>query len=337
MKRIVFLAAILFAAVHISAFAEDTINLEYNGTLLESEHPPVIINGRTLVPVRTVCEAMGLDVSWNSENQTIRICDELNLITLQIGNTEIDVNDAISELDSAPEIINGVTCVPIRAVVEPFGASVGWNSETRTVMIDDAASTPEPQASPMPGAAISAKKISFYSQPDPEWEFESNGRGYCWVCSYAMVISNLTGKRVTPVDVAAFNLDAGGSTGSYMASHFGLADEFGLKFVPALDENSEYFDSFETERRGATYIKAETDDDVRAALIEAIDRNPKGVMVRFEGYPHTIVATGYYDGVVYFNDPAGDTLENVDFARTCLAKSFTLTDLSFIQALELKE
>ena len=332
MKKIIILTLSALCFMNIFAVAEDNIKLQYNGRLLNPEQPPVVINERTLVPVRAVCDAMGLDIDWNSDTQTIRICDEFNLITMRIGSAEINVNDVFGELDAAPEIINGVTCVPIRDVIEPFGAEVLWDAKSRTVIITDKnADTLHTSA-----AVIQKKAHSFYSQGDSEWAFASNGRGYCWVCSYAMVLSDLTGQRITPVDVAQYNIDAGGSSGSYMASHFGIADKFGAKFVPALDESSPYFASFETSRRGATYITAETDDDVRVALIEALDRNPHGIMVRFEGYPHTIVATGYYENTVYFNDPAGESLENVEFSGTCLAKSFKLTDISFVQALALK-
>lgn len=346
MKKILLTAAVALMIPQTAVFAADDINIRYNGELLESEQQAVVINDRTLVPVRVVCEAMGLDVSWNEEDQTVRICDELNLVTLKIGETKIDINDVEEELDAAPEIINGATCVPLRAVVEPFGADVGWDGKSRTVIVtdenyvqDETVTEEMLEQSEQTDSVISSGEesgIYFYSQPDPEWGFESNGRGYCWVCSYAMLLSNLTGTRIIPVEIAAYNLNAGGSSGNYMASHFGLAEKYGAEFIPALDENSAYFESFDTSRRGATYIKAQTDEEVTLALIEALDRNPKGVMVRFEGYPHTMVAVGYKDGVVYFNDPAGLELENVPFEETCLARSFSLSDISFIQALRLK-
>ncbi len=337
MKRIIILTLIALCSMHIFAAAEDNIKLQYNGELLAPEQPPVVINGRTLVPVRAVCDAMGLDIDWNDSTQTIRICDELNLITLRIGSTQIDINDVFDVLDAAPEIINGVTCVPIRDVVEPFGATVAWDAQSRTVSITGKNSkSKDVLSSDAPQESIHSNSLSFYSQPDTEWGFAAGGRGYCWVCSYAMVLTNLTGQRITPVDIAEYNINAGGSSGSYMASHFGIADSFGAKLVPALSKDSPYYAGYDASRRGATYINAETDDDVRAALIEALERSPHGIMVRFEGYPHTIVATGYCENTVYFNDPAGEDLENVPFSDTCLAKNYKLTDISFIQALALK-
>lgn len=331
MKKLLICTALALCAVSSTASAEKPIRVTYNGTRLDTEQPPAVVDGRTLVPVRDVCDILGLDIDWNPQTQVVRICDELNIVAMQIGSRRIEINDIESELDAAPEIINGYTCVPLRAVIEPFGVQVDWDGKTKTVIITD-----ENYEAGSGEKSENEKEYAFYTQGDEEWAFEANGRGYCWVCSYAMVISNLTGERITPADIAEYNLESGGS-GNYMRSHFGLAERYGLKFAPALDEKSPYFDRFETERRGATYIKFETEDDVRAALSEALGRNPRGVMVRFEGYPHTLVAVYERNGKIYFNDPASETMENVEFANTCLARSFSLTDISFIQALEIKE
>ena len=151
-----------------------------------------------------------------------------------------------------------------------------------------------------------------------------------------MLISNIKGEMITPKDIAGYNVAAGYEDGAYIASHYGIASTYGLKLIPALPEDSIYFDYYDSSKRGATYLKFETDEDVINALIEALDNNPKGIMVRFEGYPHTMVATGYYGDEVYFNDPAAMHLENVPFKDTCVGKIFKLTDISFIQAMEEK-
>ncbi|MBQ7794762.1 MAG: hypothetical protein IJ366_09645 [Clostridia bacterium] len=394
MKRLLLLTAVAATTLTQAAHADGDISIRFNGNPLTAEQPPVVVNDRTLVPVRAVCEAMGLEVGWEPETQGISISGDNTSVKLEIGYHTIDVNGNLDYIEAAPTLINSVTCVPIRAVVEPFGAIVDWDGSTRTVIIDvpeeenntssgiisgsgsssgsssskddeeieentppvDPEDSPptdeEPETAPEVEEddedeekptisnpvtpSITAKPFTFYAQEGEEWGFESNGRGYCWVCSYAMLITDLLGERVTPVDIAEYNLNAGSGSGNYMASHFGLAAEYGLEFVPALDESSEYFDYFDSQRRGATYFKAETEEDVKNALIEALERNPKGVLVRFEGYPHTLVATGYFDGEIYFNDPGSLEMENVTFENTCLGRNFSWTDLTFVQAMQVK-
>lgn len=398
MKRLLLLIAAITAAGSMNAYAADgDISVTLNGEAIALRQSPLIINERTLVPVRDVCEAMELSVDWDPDTQGIVITDGEKYVKLEIDYHTIDVNGNLSYIEAAPALINDITCMPIRAVIEPFGAMVDWDKNTREVIVrvdekdsssqtggsvstgnssgsgstsnsgssvsgstsssgnssgsnsqsggsansgsgnqsgntavpdSDNSATEKPQA-----PSVDTDGFTFYAQEDEEWGFESNGRGYCWVCSYAMLITDLTGTRITPVDIAAYNLEMGSSSGNYMANHLGLADRYGLEFVPALDENSVYFDYFENTHRGATYINAETDEDVKNALIEALSRNPKGIMVRFNGYPHTLIATEYKNGEIYFNDPGAQYMEDVTFENTCLANRFTLSDLTFVQAL----
>lgn len=41
------------------------------GETYEIEAPPVVVGGRTMVPLRFIAETFGLDVEWDAENQTI--------------------------------------------------------------------------------------------------------------------------------------------------------------------------------------------------------------------------------------------------------------------------
>ena len=55
-----------------SAFAED-INVTVNSEYVDFDTPPVIIDGRTLIPIRAVAEKIGLKVTWDQETQTASI------------------------------------------------------------------------------------------------------------------------------------------------------------------------------------------------------------------------------------------------------------------------
>lgn len=47
-------------------------NLENNEQkVIELDSPPVIIDGRTLVPVRAISDALGVKVDWNKETRTV--------------------------------------------------------------------------------------------------------------------------------------------------------------------------------------------------------------------------------------------------------------------------
>ncbi len=71
---------------HIQFYSESDILVSIDGEYLNFDVPPTVINGRTLVPVRTIFEALGLEVSWDSETQTISGTRDVLEIKLTINN-----------------------------------------------------------------------------------------------------------------------------------------------------------------------------------------------------------------------------------------------------------
>lgn len=96
---------------------------------------PVVVNDRTLVPVRAIIEAAGGTVEWNQDTQETTLQYEEDVIRLTIGSTTAYLNDEAQTLDVTPAIINDRTMLPIRFIAESFHFLVGWTQETETVSI----------------------------------------------------------------------------------------------------------------------------------------------------------------------------------------------------------
>jgi len=96
---------------------------------------PLIQDGRTLLPVRAVVEAMGGTVAWDGATRSATLSHGSTTVKLQIGSTTAYRNGMAETLDVAPVIINSRTLMPIRYIAESFGADVLWNGDTRTVTI----------------------------------------------------------------------------------------------------------------------------------------------------------------------------------------------------------
>jgi len=117
------------------------ITVTLNGTPLVFDVAPIIIDGRTLVPMRAIYEALNFEVEWIEETQTINAVknDSSIRIEMQIGNSQMRIRNVPSpsdiELDVPPRIINGRTLVPLRAISTAIGANVDWEEATRTVTI----------------------------------------------------------------------------------------------------------------------------------------------------------------------------------------------------------
>jgi tripartite ATP-independent transporter DctP family solute receptor len=99
------------------------------------DQPPIIENGRTLVPFRFIGEAVGAKVDWNSDKKTVSyVFGDMNIV-LTIGSITAIVNGVKNKLDVAPKILSGRTVVPVRFISETIGAKVDWNSNTKMVTI----------------------------------------------------------------------------------------------------------------------------------------------------------------------------------------------------------
>lgn len=120
-----------FTVVH----CEDEIKVLLDGAQLEFEVPPQIIDGRTLVPMRAIFEALGSQITWDGDTQTVTAAKDSTVVEMAIGSAVMSVNSEEITLDVPPQIIDDRTLVPARAVAESFDADVEWDSETQTVII----------------------------------------------------------------------------------------------------------------------------------------------------------------------------------------------------------
>ncbi|MFR6480328.1 MAG: stalk domain-containing protein [Anaerotignum faecicola] len=102
-----------------------------NGKAYEKDAAPVIMNDRTLVPIRFVTESLGGTVAWNAETKEVTLVIDGKEIKMTIGKT-------IEKYGVALVIIDSRTFVPVRFVADELGATTAWNAETKTVTITKA-------------------------------------------------------------------------------------------------------------------------------------------------------------------------------------------------------
>ncbi len=112
------------------------IDVFVNGNKLELDVAPVIVNERTMVPMRAIFEALGAEVTWFGETQTVTAEKDDIKITLQINSNVMYKNDEVIELDAPAALYNNRTLVPVRAVSEAFEKEVVWDAAQRTVTVN---------------------------------------------------------------------------------------------------------------------------------------------------------------------------------------------------------
>jgi len=101
---------------------------------------PVIRLGRTLVPVRSIVQALGGQVGWDAKTQQVTLTLGAHKIVLTVNKPMAVVDGKSVPIDAAdakvvPVILNGTTMVPFRFVIEALGGSVQWNGALKTVTI----------------------------------------------------------------------------------------------------------------------------------------------------------------------------------------------------------
>lgn len=116
-------------------FKDSGVKVELDHSRLEFDVLPVIQNGRTLVPMRAIFEALGADVEWNGETKTITAKNSDVTIKMQIGNNTLTKNGVRTQMDVCPQLVDGRTMVPVRAVSDSFNVTVDWDGYTQTVSL----------------------------------------------------------------------------------------------------------------------------------------------------------------------------------------------------------
>ena len=142
----------------------DLVALTLDGEPLEPQGAPALVqylgqDGRTLVPVRTVAEALGATVVWVPENRQVLLLRGEQTIVLTLGSASAAVDGVTLDLPGG--VPAGVvkwegkesTMVPLRFVSEQLGAQVEWDNDTFTAHIatvQDPEPDPDPAPTPIP-------------------------------------------------------------------------------------------------------------------------------------------------------------------------------------------
>jgi hypothetical protein len=83
-------------------------------------------NERTQIPIRAVAEAMDCKVDWDDATETATITKGDTVITITIGSDDLNVNGNITKMDTAAQISDERTYIPVRFVGEALGMNVNW-------------------------------------------------------------------------------------------------------------------------------------------------------------------------------------------------------------------
>ena len=118
-----------------------TIDREINGvdSKIKMDVAPYIRDGRTMLPLRSVAEALGFDVEWNRSTKTVVLRNSSTRVEIPVDTNKIILNGTVYTSDVKPEIKNNRTMLTIANIARALGLRDGkdiiWNSKSKMVTI----------------------------------------------------------------------------------------------------------------------------------------------------------------------------------------------------------
>lgn len=88
--------------------------------------PYIDESGRTKIPIRAVAEGLGCEVDWDDATRTAVIMRGNDVVYITIGKDILQVGNKTVQMDTAAEIKDERTYIPVRFVGEALGMTVNW-------------------------------------------------------------------------------------------------------------------------------------------------------------------------------------------------------------------
>ncbi|MCX7745498.1 MAG: N-acetylmuramoyl-L-alanine amidase family protein [Clostridia bacterium] len=121
-------------AIH--KYTGNILSLKINGEDVKSDVPPIVIDNRSLVPVRGVFEKFGAEVKWDGAGKKVSVGLNDLSVELKINDENAVVNSEPVKMDVPAKIINNRTMVPLRFVSEHLNMKVGWFPDQGLITVD---------------------------------------------------------------------------------------------------------------------------------------------------------------------------------------------------------
>lgn len=148
---------------------------------IQPDVPPQIIDGRTMVPIRFVAQALSCQMDWEGTTRTVIITSPGGYKAAPpanySGQIQILVNGRLIYPDVPPQLVDGRTLVPVRFVAEALGASVNWDGASQTVIIGSSSGPAAPHSPPVQpaqdgGTVVHPPVVGMYIDRDTQRLFE---------------------------------------------------------------------------------------------------------------------------------------------------------------------
>lgn len=131
------------------AYAAKEVKIEIDGkAMVPKDMPAVIIDGRTMLPMRQIAQELGCEVNWNEAAKQIYVMRGSDIIVFTVDSKTGYENGKEFTMDVPATIVNDRTMLPVRVLADALHLNIKWNDPNRIVSIQsgDTVVKDEPKA-----------------------------------------------------------------------------------------------------------------------------------------------------------------------------------------------
>lgn len=131
------------------AYAAKEVKIEIDGKeMVPKDMPAVIIDGRTMLPMRQIAQELGCEVNWNEAAKQIYVMRGSDIIVFTVDSKTGYENGKEFTMDVPATIVNDRTMLPVRALADALHLNIKWDDPNRIVSIQsgDTVVKDEPKA-----------------------------------------------------------------------------------------------------------------------------------------------------------------------------------------------
>lgn len=307
------------------AYAAKEVKIEIDGKeMVPKDMPAVIINGRTMLPMRQIAQELGCEVNWNEAAKQIYVMRGSDIIVFAVDSKIGYENGQEFTMDVPATIVNDRTMLPVRALADALHLNIKWDDPSRTVSIQsgDTVVKDEPTA-PESGqtTAGTLTGIQTPSAKDADQIFTIQADGpmgryeKTFVDDQKIVLDFYGAKSSLPSEITKTNSDI--VTGIRTATHENNGDSF-TRVVFDLSGKKDYEVTQSADKKNITISFGKTTVD----KISAVHSQNKDII--------TIGGTGSYGASVAMTADPQKIIVTIPNCQSNLSDKINTDELQYV-------
>lgn len=307
------------------AYAAKEVKIEIDGkAMVPKDMPAVIIDGRTMLPMRQIAQELGCEVNWNEAAKQIYVMRGSDIIVFTVDSKTGYENGKEFTMDVPATIVNDRTMLPVRALADALHLNIKWDDPNRIVSIQsgDTVVKDEPKA-PESGqtTAGTLTGIQTPSEKDADQTFTIQADGpmgryeKTFVDDQKIVLDFYGAKSSLPSEITKTNSDI--VTGIRTATHENNGDSF-TRVVFDLSGKKDYEVTQSADKKNITISFGKTTVD----KISAVHSQNKDII--------TIGGTGSYGASVAMTADPQRIVVTIPNCQSNLSDKINTDELQYV-------